>query len=167
LEFNFRNMEFTIRNASKKDMPAVLDLINELAVFEKEPDAVEVTVESLVADGFGNKPAFKCFVSEVNAKVVGAAVVYNRFSTWKGKILHLEDLIVNQKMRGHGIGSALLDEVVKHGHSLGVKRINWEVISWNEGAIKLYERKGAKVLRDWNVVHLDENGIKNYIANLG
>ncbi|PTM05297.1 MAG: GNAT family N-acetyltransferase [Bacteroidetes bacterium] len=159
-------MNFTIRNATKNDMPAVLDLIKELAIFEEEPDAVEVTTESLVSDGFGNQPAFKCFVAEVDDKVVGAAVVYNRFSTWKGKILHLEDLIVNQNMRGNGIGSALLDEVVKHGHSLGVKRINWEVISWNEGAIKLYERKGAKVLRDWNVVHLDENGIKNYIANL-
>jgi GNAT superfamily N-acetyltransferase len=159
-------MDFTIRNATKDDMSAVLDLIIELAVFEEEPDAVEVTTESLIADGFGKNPVFKCFVAEVNDKVVGAAVVYNRFSTWKGKILHLEDLIVNQSMRGHGIGSALLDEVVKYGHSLGVKRINWEVISWNEGAIKLYERKGAKVLRDWNVVHLDENAIKNYIANL-
>jgi len=167
LEFNFILMDFTIRNASKQDMPAVLNLIIELAVFEEEPDAVEVTTESLIADGFGDNPAFKCFVADVDGIVVGAAVVYNRFSTWKGKILHLEDLIVNQNMRGHGIGSALLDEVVKHGHSLKAKRINWEVISWNEGAIKLYERKGAKVLRDWNVVHLDENGIKNYIANLG
>lgn len=159
-------MNFTIRNATKHDMPAVLDLIVELAVFEKEPDAVEATVESLIDDGFGINPIFKCFVAEVDDKVVGAAIVFNRFSTWKGRILHLEDLIVNQNMRGHGIGSALLDEVVKHGHSLGVKRINWEVLSWNEGAIKLYESKGAKVLRDWNVVHLDENGIKNYIANL-
>lgn len=159
-------MNFTIRNATKHDMPAVLDLIVELAVFEKEPDAVEATVESLIDDGFGISPIFKCFVAEVDDKVVGAAIVFNRFSTWKGRILHLEDLIVNQNMRGYGIGSALLDEVVKHGHSLGVKRINWEVLSWNEGAIKLYESKGAKVLRDWNVVHLDENGIKNYIANL-
>jgi ribosomal protein S18 acetylase RimI-like enzyme len=159
-------MNFTIRNATKDDMPAVLELIIELAVFEEEPDAVEVTTDSLITDGFGNNPAFKCFVAEVDGKVVGAAVVYNRFSTWKGKILHLEDLIVNQNMRGLGIGSALLDEVVKYGHSLGVKRINWEVISWNEGAIKLYERKGAKVLRDWNVVHLDENGIKNYLNNI-
>ncbi len=147
-------------------MPAVLDLIVELAVFEKEPDAVEATVESLIDDGFGINPIFKCFVAEVDDKVVGAAIVFNRFSTWKGRILHLEDLIVNQNMRGYGIGSALLDEVVKHGHSIGAKRINWEVLSWNEGAIKLYESKGAKVLRDWNVVHLDENGIKNYIANL-
>ena len=159
-------MDFTIRNATKHDMPAVLDLIKELAVFEEEPDAVEVTTESLMDDGFGSQPAFKCFVAEVNDNVIGTAIVYNRFSTWKGKILHLEDLIVSQKMRGHGIGSALLDEVVKHGHSLGAKRINWEVISWNEGAIKLYERKGARVLRDWNVVHLDENGIKNYISNI-
>ncbi len=160
-------MNFTIRDATKNDMSSVLGLIKELAVFEKEPNAVEVTSESLIEDGFGNKPAFKCFVAEVNEKVVGAAVVYNRFSTWKGKILHLEDLIVSQDMRGHGIGTTLLDEVVKHGNNLGVKRINWEVISWNDGAIKLYERKGAKVLHDWNVVHLDENGIKNYIANLG
>lgn len=160
-------MNFTIRDATKNDMPSVLELIIELAVFEKEPDAVEVTVESLVEDGFSDYPAFKCFVAEVENNVVGAAIIYNRFSTWKGKILHLEDLIVSQNMRGHGIGTKLLDEVVKYGHGLGVKRINWEVISWNEGAIKLYERKGAKVLRDWNVVHLDENGIKNYIENLG
>lgn len=165
-DLQFHTMDFKIRNATKADMSAVLNLIIELAVFEEEPNAVEVTVDSLIIDGFGDQPAFKCFVAEVDHKVVGAAIVYNRFSTWKGKILHLEDLIVNQKMRGHGIGSALLDEVVKHGHVLGVKRINWEVISWNEGAIKLYERKGAKVLRDWNVVHLDENGINNYIANI-
>ena len=159
-------MDFTIRKATKEDMPAVLGLIIELAVFEEEPDAVEVTSNSLIADGFGDSTAFNCFVAETNNKVVGAAIIYNRFSTWKGKILHLEDLIVSQDMRGNGIGTALLDEVVKHGNALGVKRINWEVIDWNEGAIKLYERKGAKVLRDWNVVHLDENGIKNYIANI-
>ena len=165
-DVQYHTMDFTIRNATKQDMSAVLNLIIELAVFEEEPDAVEVTVDSLIADGFGDQPAFKCFVAEVDHNVVGAAIVYNRFSTWKGKILHLEDLIVNQNMRGHGIGSALLDEVVKYGNSLGAKRINWEVISWNEGAIKLYERKGAKVLRDWHVVHLDENGIKNYIENI-
>ena len=69
-------------------------------------------------------------------------------------------------MRGHGIGTALLDRVVQHGHNLGVKRINWEVLDWNEGAIKLYESKGAKILRDWDVVHLDEKGIKNYISKI-
>lgn len=159
-------MRFTIRNAKATDMPKVLDLIKELAIFEEEPDAVEVTVEDLVNDGFGPNPAFKCFVAIVNHQVVGAALVYNRFSTWKGKILHLEDLIVRENKRGYGIGTALLDEVVKYGHSLNVKRINWEVLDWNEKAIGLYEKKGAKILKDWNVVHLDETGIKNYISNL-
>lgn len=159
-------MNFTIRDATKNDMPSVLELIKELAEFEKEPNAVEVTIEDLQNDGFGERPAFKCFVAEVNNEVEGTAIVYNRFSTWKGKILHLEDLVVSQKMRGHGLGTALLDKVVMHGFEKGVKRINWEVLDWNEGAIKLYESKGAKVLRDWDVVHLDENGIKNYISKL-
>ncbi|MBU2949927.1 GNAT family N-acetyltransferase [Tamlana agarivorans] len=159
-------MNYTIRNAKKTDMPQVLNLINELAVFEKEPDAVEVSLSDLEKDGFGEQPAFHCFVAEVEEKIEGIALIYNRYSTWKGKIIHLEDLIVSQAMRGSGLGTALLDQVIKHGHQLGVKRINWEVIDWNEPAIAFYEKKGAKVLRDWDVVHLDESGIKNYIANL-
>lgn len=157
---------FTIRNAKKSDMPQVLTLIKELAIFEKEPDAVEVTVKDLQEDGFGVHPAFHCFVAEVNSKIEGIALIYNRYSSWKGKILHLEDLIVSKSMRGTGLGTALLDTVVKYGHDLGVKRINWEVIDWNENAIAFYEKKGAKVLRDWDVVWLDETGITNYIANL-
>lgn len=159
-------MNFIIRNATAEDMPSVLGLIKELAEFEKEPNAVEVTIEDLQNDGFGEIPAFKCFVAVMGGKVVGTAIVFNRFSTWKGKILHLEDLVVKKEMRGKGIGTALLDRVVQHGYDLGVKRINWEVLDWNEGAIKLYEAKGAKILRDWDVVHLNEQGIKNYISNL-
>lgn len=159
-------MEFTIRNAQKNDMPRVLALINELAIFEKAPDAVEINVEDLKADGFGSNPAFKCFVAEVNNTIQGIALVYHRYSTWKGKILHLEDLIVSKTMRGLGLGTALLDEVVKYGHQLGVKRINWEVIDWNEPAIAFYEKKGANVMRDWDVVQLDEKSIKKYIAQL-
>ncbi len=147
-------------------MPQVHRLIEELAVFEKEPEAVEVTVKDLEQDGFGAHPAFHCFVAEVDSKIEGIALIYNRYSTWKGKIIHLEDLIVSKAMRGKGLGTALLDEVIKYGHQLGVKRINWEVIDWNEPAIALYEKKGARVLRDWDVVHLDETGIKNYVANL-
>lgn len=159
-------MDYTIRNAVKNDMPQVLHLIKELASFEKEPDAVEVTAESLKEDGFGEHPAFHCFVAEVNSKIEGIALIYNRYSSWKGKILHLEDLIVSQSMRGSGLGTALLDKVVKHAYDLGVKRVNWEVIDWNEPAIAFYEKKGAKVLRDWDVVWLDEIGIKNYVAKL-
>ncbi len=159
-------MNFTIRNAIKQDMPQVLNLIHELAVFEKEDDAVEVTVSDLEQDGFGENPAFHCFVAEVNNKIEGMALVYFRYSTWKGKALHLEDLIVSEAMRGLGIGTKLLDEVVKYGHSLGVKRINWEVLDWNEPAIVFYEKNGANVMRDWNVVHLNEQAIKNYISKL-
>ncbi len=159
-------MDFTIRKATKDDMPRVLTLIKQLAEFEKEPDAVLVTVQDLQNDGFGENPAFFCFVAEVDNTVEGIALGYNRYSTWKGKIIHLEDLIVNTKFRGSGIGSALLDAFVKYGYSLGVKRINWEVLDWNEPAIKFYESKGANVMRDWDVVQMTEQSIKNYIAKL-
>jgi len=159
-------MDYVIRNATKNDMSQVLHLIKELATFEKEPNAVEVNADDLKQDGFGEHPAFQCFVAEVNSKIEGIALVYNRYSTWKGKILHLEDLIVSKSMRGTGLGTALLDKVIRYGHTLGVKRINWEVLDWNEPAIAFYEKKGANVMRDWDVVQLSETGIKNYIAKL-
>lgn len=154
------------RLATKQDMPRVLELINELAVFEKEPDAVEVTLNDLEAYGFGDLPKFKCFVLEIENKIEGIALVYTRFSTWKGIVLHLEDLIVSQAQRGKGLGTKLLDTVVKYGKEIGVKRISWEVLDWNEPAIKFYQSKGANVMRDWDVVQLDEAGIINYLNNL-
>ena len=159
-------MNIIIRKANPNDMPQVLNLIKELALFEKEPDKVEVTVEQLKKDGFGAHPAFSCFVAQIDDTIEGIALFYNRYSTWKGIVLHLEDLIVSEKMRGSGIGTLLLNKVVKFGHELGVKRISWEVIDWNEPAIAFYEKKGANVMRDWDVVQLDERGIKNYIENI-
>lgn len=154
-----------IREATIEDMPRVLELINALAEFEKEPHEVEVTVEDLKQDGFGEAPKFSCFVAEDDNKIEGMALVYNRYSTWKGEVLHLEDLIVDKTSRGKGIGTLLLDAVVEFGKSLGVKRISWEVLDWNEPAIKFYESKGANVMRDWDVVQLNEAGIRNYINN--
>jgi GNAT superfamily N-acetyltransferase len=154
------------RLAKKQDMPRVLELIQELAIFEKEPDAVEIILSDLERDGFGDSPKFTCFVAEVNNIVEGIALVYPRYSTWKGEVLHLEDLIVSKKCRGKGLGTQLLDTVVKYGKNKGVKRICWEVIDWNEPAIIFYEKKGAIVKRDWDVVHLDENGIENYLNQL-
>jgi len=159
-------MDFTIRKANKKDMLCVHRLIKELAEFEKEPEAVEITVEDLEKDGFKNQPAFFCFVAEVNSKIEGIALGYNRYSTWKGKAIHLEDLIVREKMRGTGLGSALFDEIIKYGYNENAKRIVWDVLDWNEPAIKFYEKKGASILKDWRVVHLNEKGIKDYISKL-
>lgn len=159
-------MEYSIRRARTEDMGQVLQLIQELATFEKEENAVDVTEKQLMNDGFGNTKLFQCFVADTENGIGGMALVYPRYSTWKGAIIHLEDLIVTEKMRGTGLGTALLDEVVKYGHSLGVKRINWEVIDWNEPAIEFYESKGAKVMRDWDVVQLDEKGIENYLRNI-
>ncbi|MEM0931334.1 MAG: GNAT family N-acetyltransferase [Bacteroidota bacterium] len=158
-------MDFSIRDARETDMEQVLALVQELADFEKEPGAVEVNLLDLKKHGFGNDPMFHCFVAESVDKIVGIALIYPRYSTWKGPVIHLEDLIVTQSMRGKGVGSALLDRVVSYGKSLGVKRISWEVLDWNEPAISFYESKGAKVMRDWDVVQLDEMGIQQYKNN--
>lgn len=159
-------MSYSIREARKSDMGQVLALIQELATFEKEPDAVEVRTEDLEKDGFGPNKRFHCFVAETEAGIVGMALVYARYSSWKGPAIHLEDLIVTESMRGTGLGSALFEAVIRYGYELGVKRICWEVLDWNEPAINFYESKGARVLRDWDVVHLDESGIREFIKTL-
>lgn len=159
-------MDIKIRNAQAADMGKVLHLIQELATFEKEADAVEVTEADLIRDGFGPQKRFHCFVAESPEGLAGIALVYERYSTWKGPVLHLEDLIVTENMRGHGVGSLLLEKVVTYAHDLGMKRVSWEVLDWNEPAIAFYESKGANVMRDWDVVHLTENGIKNFISNI-
>ena len=137
-----------------------------MAVYEKEPDSVEITLEDLKVSGFGTVPDFVCFVADMDSQILGIALTYNRFSTWKGRVLHLEDLIVSKPMRGKGIGSALLDRVVMLAAAMGVKRVCWEVLDWNSNAIEFYKSKGADVKYDWNVVHLDQNGIKKYISKL-
>ncbi len=155
-------MDITIRKAKKEDMSRVHELIMELAVYEKLPQEVELNQNDLVNDAFGENPLFHCFVAEVNSKVEGMAIIYNRYSTWKGKTLHLEDLIVTKNMRNKGIGALLLDKVILFGKQMNVKRISWEVIDWNKKAIKFYERKGAKLISDWNIIHLNNEAIKNY-----
>lgn len=160
-----------IRQAIKTDMPQVLDLIKELAIFEKEPDVVDVTVADLEHEGFGENPLFTCFVADastalsMDTEIVGAALVYYRFSTWKGRTLHLEDLIVKEANRSSGIGEALYKEVMKFANDRDLKRVAWDVLDWNTGAIRFYERSGAKLMKDWRVVHMDEQGMKNYLKS--
>ncbi|MGZ9734484.1 N-acetyltransferase family protein [Flavobacterium sp. GNP002] len=154
-----------IRRGNPQDMQAVLGLIQELAEFEKEPDAVLVTVDDLIRDGFGPVPLFHVFVAEVEDDIVGIALWYYRFSTWKGKTIHLEDLVVKDKMRGTGLGYALYSEIIKQGKKDQVRRVEWNVLDWNTPAIDFYEKSGAKVLRDWYVVQMDEIGINHFVEN--
>ena len=163
-----------IRKGNPDDMQAVLDLIQELADFENEPDAVLVTVDDLLRDGFGTNPLFEVFVAEVETdlngnhqtkEIVGMALYYYRFSTWKGKTIHLEDLVVKEKMRGTGLGYALYSEILKQGKKDNVRRVEWNVLDWNTPAIEFYEKSGAKILKDWQVVQMDEAGINYFVEN--
>ena len=152
-----------IRKGAIEDMSAVLELIKELATFEKEPNAVVVSVSDLERDGFGENPLFYTFIAEQNNEIVGMALYYYRYSTWKGRTIHLEDLIVKEKMRGSGLGFELYTAVIAQGKSDGVRRIEWNVLDWNTPAIEFYEKSGAKVLKDWLVAQMDENGIDAFL----
>ncbi len=164
----------TIRKGNPEDMEAVLGLIQELADFEKEPDAVLITVDDLIRDGFGLVPLFHVFVAEVEnnpsdseqaKQIVGIALYYYRYSTWKGKTIHLEDLVVKDKMRGTGLGYALYSEIIKQAKKDKVRRIEWNVLDWNMSAIEFYEKSGAKVLDEWRVAQMDETAINYFVEN--
>ena len=157
-------MSFIIREGQKQDVKAVLDLITELAVFEKEPDAVEITVEDLLKDGFSDNPKFKLFVAEENAVVIGIALFYERYSTWKGKSIHLEDLMVTQSKRKIGAGKALYTAVLKYAYDHNFNRVAWEVIDWNTNAINFYKSTGATYLSDWSVVQMNKENLAKYIS---
>ena len=155
-----------IREANQSDMPSVLRLIKELAKFENEPEAVEVTVENLINSGFKKNPSFKAYVAEKEERIVGMALFYERYSTWKGKAIHLEDLIVEKEFRGKGIGNALYTEVLKYAYKNNFKRVAWEVLDWNTPAIDFYESTGAKLLKEWRVVHMDEKSLYHFTQNI-
>ena len=123
-------MNFNCREANISDMKAVHDLIVELAIYEQEPNEVETTPEELVKLGFElDPPFFKCFVAELNNKIIGTAIVYNAFSTWKGKTVHLEDFIVNKNIRNKVVGGKLFDLVLRYSKNIGAKRLSLNAIS--------------------------------------
>ena len=152
-----------IRQATSADAQSILALIKELAVFEREPHAVVLTTEDLVRDGFGEHPSFVCFVAQEDQQIVGLALGYPRYSTWKGKTMHLEDLIVQEDHRGKGIGFALYKRFIHYAHSLQVRRVEWAVLDWNQSAIDFYEQTGAAVLSDWRTAQMDEYAISTFI----
>lgn len=152
-----------IRKSRAEDMEAVLELIKELAIFEKEPEAVIVTVEDLIRDGFGADPLFYSYVAIEDGTIVGMALYYYRYSTWKGRTLHLEDLVVKETQRGSGIGFALYSEIIKTGHDDNVQRIEWNVLNWNTPAIEFYRKSGATVLEDWMVAQMSREQIEEFV----
>lgn len=160
----FFKMNFKIRKGQVKDAQAILDLIIELAIFEREPKAVEITIDNLLQDGFSEKPKFKTFVAEEpNGTIIGMALFYERYSTWKGTAIHLEDLMVTEAKRGIGAGKALYSAVMKYAYDNGCKRVAWDVLDWNENAINFYKSTGANVLKEWRVVHMNEQGLVNFV----
>lgn len=160
-------MNAQIRIAESNDMAQVLRLITELAVYEKEPDAVEITVDDLIAYGTGEDRDFTCFIAERDGDILGIALVYFRFSTWKGRTVHLEDLIVREQYRGQGIGMALYTEVINYTYSLGLKRVEWVVLDWNTNAVDFYKRSGATVMQEWNTVQMDTQAMKQFLVSKG
>ena len=158
-------MSFLIREGREKDAQAVLDLITELAVFEKEPNAVEITVDDLLKDGFSENPKFKLFIAEENDIVIGIALFYERYSTWKGKTIHLEDLMVTKSKRKIGAGKALYTAVLKYAKDHNFNRVAWEVIDWNTNAIEFYKKTGATYLNDWSVVQMSKENLAKFLAN--
>lgn len=158
-------MRYTIRRAEKQDMNQVHALICELAIFENEPDAVQITPETLIQQGTGEKALFTCFVAEQGDKIIGMALVYFRFSTWDGKSLHLEDLIVSSDYRNQGVGKALYHQVMQYASQENVNRVEWVVLDWNVNAIAFYEKSGVTFLKDWHLVQMNKNQLTAYLKS--
>ncbi|MEN5231754.1 GNAT family N-acetyltransferase [Sphingobacterium faecium] len=138
-----------IRTAVEADGVRMLELIRELAIVEKAPDEVTVSMEEFLDAGFGKNPIWGAFVAEVDEKIVGISLYYIRYSTWKGRRLYLEDLIVTESMRGYGIGKQLFEETLNLGKSQGYHGMVWQVLDWNEPAIQFYKKYKADFDAAW------------------
>lgn len=142
-------MEITTRRAVKEDCPRLLELITELAIYEKAPNDVTVTLEHFTESGFGNKPVWWAFVAEENGFIHGFALYYIRYSTWKGQAMYLEDIIVTEAMRGKKIGKLLFDRLIEEAKERKFNRIIWQVLKWNEPAINFYKKYNAELDGEW------------------
>jgi GNAT superfamily N-acetyltransferase len=154
LRTKFYRMDVLIRKAEPRDVSNLLTLIRELALYEKAPQEVTNTEEAMLRDGFGPDPVFHCKVAEWNGTLVGMYIWYVRYSTWKGKGLYLEDIIVTEPMRGKGIGKQLFDACMQDAAEMQANFMIWQVLDWNEPAIKFYEKYGATFDGEWLNVKL-------------
>ena len=149
LAFEKQVMNILYRQATPDDIPALLALIKELAMFENAPEKVETTKAQLLEDGFGLSPSFKAFVAENEGIVIAFALSYIRYSTWRGRVLYLEDLYVQPPFRSSGIGRRLINMKLDYSKTLGIKYLCLQVLDWNENAIRFYESYGAELDQEW------------------
>ncbi len=141
--------QISVRFAKPKDMPAVLELIKELAAYENAASEVKNSVAQLIDDGFGEHPSFECVVAASNTEVIGFALFFTSYSTWKGRCLYLEDLCVNENYRRKGIGKKLFDFVLQLAKDRKMKRFSWQVLDWNEPAISFYKKYNSVLDPEW------------------
>ncbi|MFT5617718.1 MAG: GNAT superfamily N-acetyltransferase [Arenicella sp.] len=142
-------MEINIRKGESKDIQATYDLIKELAIYEKAGDKVVNTPEGMLKDGFGENPVFQLFVAENEGKVIGIALYFFSYSTWKGRCLYLDDLVVSEKLRGNGIGKMLIEKLIEEAKAQNCAMVHWQVLDWNEPAIRFYKRLNANLDGEW------------------
>ena len=142
-------MKITIRRAVKDDCARLLELIQELATYERAPDEVTVTLDHFTESGFGKQPVWWAFVAEVDEVIVGFALYYIRYSTWKGQAMYLEDILITNEMRGKGIGKLLFDRLINEAKEKKFNRIIWQVLDWNEPAINFYRKYNADFDASW------------------
>lgn len=156
-------MQIVIREAVQQDCPRLMELVRELAVYEKAPQEVTVTLDHFEETGFGPHPVWKAFVAEIDGWIVGFALYYIRYSTWKGSRLYLEDIIVTETMRGKGIGKLLFSRLLQEALDKGFTGMMWQVLDWNKPAIRFYERYGARFENGWVNVNLEKNQIEEQV----
>lgn len=147
-------MGIIVRTAQREDCPAMMELIHELAIFEKAPEAVTVSMAEFEDAGFGANPVWGAFVATDNKKIIGLSLYYIRYSTWKGRRLYLEDLIVHEPYRGQGIGKLLLDRTIDYAKEKDFEGMVWQVLDWNTPAIKFYQSYKAALDAEWINVSL-------------
>lgn len=152
----------TVRKGTREDLPEVMKLIKELAEYEKASHEVEIGLTQLEKDGFGEKPVYEFFVAENDKEVVGMALFYYRYSTWKGKAIYLEDLVVRASERGQGYGKLLLDAIVHEAKKVDAKQVRWQVLDWNTPAINFYRKLGADLDNEWINCTLNAEQIRKY-----
>ncbi len=138
-----------IRRAVREDCPRLLELVHELAIYEKAPDEVTVTLDHFEESGFGEHPVWWAFVIEVNGVIAGFALYYIRYSTWKGQRMYLEDILITRKMRGKGLGSMLFERLIVEARERKMNGIVWQVLEWNQPAIDFYKRYDASFDNEW------------------